>query len=287
MKARSKRLSLFFLLVPAGLVMFPFLGALVMLIVESFQTYIHGGIIQVSYSFTLENYVTYFGKTFVYYGFLWDTIRLAGIAVVISVLMAYPMAYKIIRSKSKMVKKILLTTTIALFFVSTTTKVYSWVVILGDAGVVNSIMMFLGFHQTRYLGSDAAIIIGLIYFLIPIATLALIGPIKNVDPLLEQGAMNLGATMTKTFLRITLPLSMPGIIASTLLVYAIGVSSFIIPAFLGRGLVFMMANVIYKRFSETFNYPGGAALSVVLVGTTLFMAYGIGAIMMKKMRGFR
>jgi putative spermidine/putrescine transport system permease protein len=136
------------------------------------------------------------------------------------------------------------------------------------------------------LGTDLAVAIGLVYFLFPIATMALVGPINNVDQTLEQAAANLGAANTKAFFDITLPLSMPGIIASTLLTYALAVSSFIAPMFLGSGIAPMMSNIIYLRYSETFNYPGGSALAVVLLVTSLSIAYGLNKVLTKRLKGF-
>lgn len=279
---------LILLLLPVGVVMlFFFLGGIAILVVQSFQIYVPGRIIQISNELTLENYVEYFGRTAVYYGFLWDTLRLSGIAVAISVLIAYPLAYKIVRTKSVMIKKILLTAIVTSFFLNGIVKVYSWVVVLGDTGLVNSAARFIGLHGTRLLGTDSAVIIGLVYFLSPIAAMALIGPIKNVDPSLEESSMNLGADLTKTFFRVTLPLSMPGIIAATLLTYALGVSAFMIPAFLGRGIVLFMSNIVYNRFSDTFNYPGGAALGVVLLAITILIAYGVNKIMTTRLKWIR
>ena len=283
----SKHRSPILFLAPAFLIfVFFYAGALIMLFVQSLQTYTPGRIVQVSQSFSFANYIIYWGRNLVYYGFLWDSLRIGGIATVISVLIAYPLAHKISRTERALVKKTLLTVLVATFFINSIVKVYSWVIMQGDAGLINEILTALGYSKVRFLGTDEAVIIGLIYFLFPIATMALIGPIKNVDSTLEQAAGNLGATNTQVFFDVTLPLSMPGTIAATLLCYALAVSAFIIPMFLGSGIVLMMSNIIFSRYSESFNYPGGAALAMVFLATILFIAFGINRLLTKRLKGF-
>lgn len=285
MRISKRHVTLITYLGPICLVMFLFYGgALLALVVQSFRMYLPGSL-ELG-PLTFENYLEYFGQTFVYYGFLWDTLKIAGVATIISVVMGYPLAYKIIRTKSLLIKKTLLATLVTAFFVNGIVKIYAWIVVLGNSGLVNSILKLAGRSEIRFLGTEGAVVIGLVYFLSPVAAIALIGPIKNVDMTLEEASMNLGASKTRTFLNVTLPLSMPGIVAATLLAYALGVSAFLIPMFLGSGLINFMSNIIYARYSETFNFPGGSALAVVLLVTTLVIAYGINGVLTKRLKGF-
>lgn len=263
------------LILPAVFFMAIFAGALLTIVVQSFQTYTPGRIVQEPYVFTLENYRQYFAVGGPYLGFLLDTLRISAVATALSVILAYPLAYKISRTASPKIRKTLLIVLVASFFTSTMVKVFSIMMFLGDNGVLNSLLKIAGLEPIRFLGSEAAVVIGLIYTLFALAALALIGPIGNVSPTLEDAALNLGASRIQTFFKVTLPLSMPGIVAATLLTYALAVSSFIIPLFLGRGSVTMMSVIIYRRFSDSFNYPGGSAMSVIVLVTTLSIAYGL------------
>ncbi len=262
------------------------LGGVATLFEQSFQTYVPGTITSEPYVFTFNNYLQYFVTTHVYVGIILGSLELSGIATAIALLLGYPLAYKIARTTSSRIRKFLLAILVTVFFTSSMVKVFALLIVFGDNGLINSIFTFAGLGSVRWLGTDRAVIFGLVYFLVGMVAFALIGPIKNIDPSLEEAALNLGATKLRTFIRVTLPLSMPGILAATLLSYSLGVSAFIIPAFLGRGIILMMSNVIYTSFSETFNFPAGSAMSIVLLATTVFVAYGLSRILSSRIRGF-
>jgi ABC-type spermidine/putrescine transport system permease subunit I len=261
-------------------------GGYATLLQQSFQTYIPGRITSEPNVFTFNNYLDYFVTTSVYLGFIITSLKLAGISTAIAGVLAYPLAYKIARTNSSRARKLLLTILVTFFFTNSMVKVFALLIVFGDNGLINSILKAMDLGPIRWLGSESAVIFGLVYFLIATSTLALIGPIKNIDPSLEDAAHNLGATKLQTFVRVTLPLSMPGVLSAALLSYALGVSAFIIPSFLGKGTVMMMANVIYARFSSTFNFPAGSAMSIVLLATTLFIAYGLTSILSTRIKGF-
>ena len=106
----------------------------------------------------------------------------------------------------------------------------------------------------------------------------LIGIIQNVNPALVEAAQALGASRVRSHAAITLPLSLRGIVAAFLLSYTLSISTFIIPLILGRGRVLFVSNLIYSRFSDVANYPGGAAISVIILCISLFLVHAVSSI---------
>lgn len=248
-----------------------FCGAMVVTFVESFKVYVPGRIIQPSGSFTIKNYTTF--ASLIYVSFFVRTIRIAALSTIISTILAYPVAYKIARSRSSKLRKFLITLSILTFFLSGMVRVVSLVIVLGNNGLVNSFLALLGSEKLWLVGTETGVVIGLVHFQLSVAILTLVGPITNIEPSLEEAAEGLGASKLRTFYAITLPLSMPGILAATMISFAVGVSAFTVPLFLGKGRVAMISNLIYDRFSDVLNFPEGSALAVILLCTCFFLTY--------------
>lgn len=260
------------LLLPAfAAVLVLFGGSMAVIVVESFKVYTAGRIIQPWVGLTLENY-TYFVTTR-YFGFFLATIRLAVISALISSVLAYPLAYTIARTSSPRVRSFLITLTVMTLFLGGMVRVVSLVVLLGGQGLLNSALVFFGFQPVALIGTEAGVLVGLVHFQVSIAVLALVGAIQNVDPHLEEAAQGLGASRIRTFFEVTLPLSGPGILAAVILSFAGAVSAFTIPLFLGKGIVNMISNLIYDRFSDILNFPEGSALAVILLAISLAITY--------------
>ena len=250
-----------------------YLIPLASLFITSFYRYVPGG--QgggMEYAFTTENYVRFFRS--VYIDNTISTLSMSLTATFLSVVLAYPIAHFIVRSTGRM-KKVLLSMIIISFLLSTIVRVYALVLSLSDVGVVNVVLHDLGFQGVKILNTELAVIIGLTHYCIPVAVLTLIGPIQNIDVSLEEAASSLGATNIHSFLRVTFPLSIPGIAAAIMLCYSLNVSAFVIPMVLGGGIVEMMANMIYDRYIEVVNYPFGSTMSVMLLIISVGIAYGI------------
>ncbi len=126
--------------------------------------------------------------------------------------------------------------------------------------------------------------IGLVHFEIPVTVLALIGAIRNVGLHIEEAAQSLGASKARCFLAITLPLSMPGIVAGGVLAFTSAVSAFTIPAFLGKGIVNMASNLIYDRFSDVFDFPEGSALAMILLVWSIALSFGLSIFLVRVVR---
>lgn len=224
---------------------------------------------------TLANYARFILDPY-YLGLMLNTLYLAAVASVIAVAMSYPLAYSLVRSPG--LRRIILPAVTISFFVSAILRLYGWIGILGENGVINSSLISLGIVSSPLpiLFTDRAVIIGLADFAIPYAVLILASSISNIDASLEQAAQNLGATQWQTFLRITLPLTAPGLVAALVLSFAQAVSAFITPLLLGGGRVPMLATQVYDSMIYSVNYPFASATVVVILAVILLITYSIG-----------
>lgn len=222
--------------------------------------------------FTIENYTNVVTSP-LFIDVLISTIRIAVAVMVLSLILGYPIAYYIARSPSNFIKRTLLIISVLTFFMSWVPRLFAWIIILGKYGVINMMLRLITEEPIKLLGTDLGIIIGLTHAMTPLTALILINPIKNIDLTLEESAKSLGADNIQTFFKITLPLSLPGIISALILTYSVAVSAFITPMMLGQGITLMMSNYVYTRFGETLNFPLGATLAVVLLTVALTTSY--------------
>ncbi|GAH87861.1 unnamed protein product, partial [marine sediment metagenome] len=197
--------------------------------------------------FTLDNYMTFLTSSR-YLRVLYRTVKIALIATVFALVMGYPISYKIARTRSSLERKICVSIVLTSFLSSILVRLFSWRIILGRTGLINQVLDLLGFSGLHsFLRTETAVTTGLVSFLVPFVVLALVGVIDKIDPELEKAAKCLGANEITTFFKVTLPLSMPGILAASLLSYCLGMSAFIIPLMLGGDVIKLLANVIYDQ----------------------------------------
>ena len=242
----------------------------VILLAVSFETFVPGSFVPAPV-FTLENYDRAFSP--VYMKVLTDTLWVSGVTAILTVVLAYPLAFYLVRSRS-VTRKIVMAFLITSFFVQLIVRIYAFMQVFGDGAVLNQALLFLGFGKVEWLGGWWPIIISMVHQSIPLAVLVQMGSIKTINPELEYAAKILGAGDTSTFLKITVPLSLPGIIASAVLSFTGAASAFVTPLLLGSGRVWMVANYVYVRFTDVLNYPFGAAMAGILLVLSLVVAYG-------------
>ena len=231
-------------------------------------------------AFTFENYVSLlsspdalkvFGRTF-------STTLIVTIACLI---FAYPYAYIIVRVKSAWLQKILLVALFLPFFTGEVVRAYAWLIILGRQGLVNTVLTGFGLHTMDLIYNRFSVTVGLVHIMLPFAVLMLAPALTNISQEMEMAAMNLGAGKVRTLLYVVLPLSRPGIIAATIVVFTLSITEYAIPAILGGGLFDFIANRIYQIFFHVLDFPRGSAFSVLLVISVSLMipvAFGIASL---------
>jgi putative spermidine/putrescine transport system permease protein len=207
-----------------------------------------------------------------------DTVVLSLETTALTLAASYPVAYALARGRSARLRAVLLILTLAPFFTGAVVRAYAWIVVLGNQGFLNSLLLGLHLRSTPYpmLFTLRSVLVGLVHFSMPVMILVLAAGISHIDPVYERAALSLGAGPVRTFLRITLPLSLPGVISGTVVVFAWTFSAFPTPALLGGGRVRMIANVVKDLAMDSFNWPGGAAFAVVALGVSFAVVAAVG-----------
>lgn len=214
-------------------------------------------------AWSAANYLAFFRQPVLGRVFL-NTLRISVIVTGVCLVIGYPVAYGISRSPRRNLLVFLL---IAPMLMDVLIRTYGWIVLLSQRGLVNVLMTGLGLWGAprRLIYTDLSVILELIHELIPFMVLPIANVLERIDPALREAAMNLRAGRARTFLFITLPLSIPGLVAGTLLTFALAMSAFSAPLILGGGNVMSMTILIQQQMLTTLNWPLGAAEAVVLV----------------------
>jgi ABC-type spermidine/putrescine transport system permease subunit I len=201
------------------------------------------------------------------------TLRLAIVVTAVCAALGYPVAYFLARSSSR-VMAVGLFLLIMPLMVSTVIRVFGWVVILGSEGLVNQALRLLGAGDgVRLLQTEGAVIVGLAQQSMPFMVLPIMAAIERIPPSLEEAAQNLGASWRQMFMRTIVPLSMPGLVSGSLLVFSVSMSAFITPALMGGRRVRMVGQQIYEEVLSAYDWPGAASLTIVLAALMLTLVF--------------
>lgn len=195
-----------------------------------------------------------------------NSIKVAAISTVLCLLIGYPMAYAIARAQSTW-RHVLLMMVILPFWTSFLLRVYAWIGILKNNGLINNFLMWLGVidEPIVMIQTDFAIYIGIVYSYLPFMILPLYSNLEKMDLTLLEAAADLGCRPFKAFLTITLPLSMPGIIAGSMLVFIPAVGEFVIPELLGPSDSLMIGKVLWSVFFTKRDWPTACAVAIALL----------------------
>jgi spermidine/putrescine transport system permease protein len=222
----------------------------------------------VLYRLSLDNYVKALDPA--YLPTLLTALRYAAVSALASILIGYPIAYWISRYGGK--RKVLLLLLVLLpFWTSWLIRTYAWMIILRDNGVVNSFLQAVGLtsEPVILLNTDFAVILGMTYGFLPFAILPIYVAIDRLDPNLVGAARDLYASGRSAFFHVTLPLSMPGVIAAAILTFIPAMGDFVTPELLGGAQQTTIAKIIQERFLEGRDWAFGSALGFVLIAVTL------------------
>ncbi len=223
---------------------------------------------QVEYKFTLDNYKMLAQP--IYLKILLDSLGIAFLTTFFCLILGYPFAYFVANVSSKF-KVIMFMLIMIPFWTNSLVRTYAWIVILRTTGVLNSYLMQLGIiHQPlQLLYTSGAVILGLTYTLFPFMVLSLYSSIEALDKTYLEAASDLGASPVQSFIRVTLPLTMPGISAGIILVFIPTLGLFYVSDLLGGSKTMLVGNLIQNEFLTARNWPFGSAMSILLIAITV------------------
>ena len=216
----------------------------------------------ISFSFTLDHYIKFFTDPD-FLLILWRSIMIAVKTTVICLFLGYPVAYFIARSKERVQNILVLCITIPMW-INMLVRTYAWICLLSEGGLIQRIFSLIGFGNTELLYTEAAVLLGMVYNFLPFMILQINTSLCKMDHSLLEAGADLGASPVQTFLRITLPLSLPGVINGITLVFLPAVSSFFIPKLLGGGQYFLIGNMIENQFITVGEWNFGSAISMIM-----------------------
>jgi putative spermidine/putrescine transport system permease protein len=259
------------LVLPAALVLLPFFAACLLMIRYSFNAWtIQTGMQQ---AWDLGNFQKMLGEPF-YRGVLLNTLKLGGIVTLLGLLIGYPVAYAITRVRHK---HLLLMLVVIPLWMDVLIRAFGWLVLLSRFGLVNNVMLGLGVVESRVtiVGTEVAVVLDLLHETLPFMIVTLFSVLQRLDPSLREAAMNLGANRIVTFFRITLPLSLPAMLASSILAFSLAISAFAGPLILGASKVPVMSLIIFQQMTFGGNWALGSAAAVALMAivAALLSAY--------------
>lgn len=238
----------------------------------------------VDFEFSLNAYQALFNDT--YATVLWNSLYMAGIATFFCLIIGYPFAFIIAKLSAK-VRPILLFLVVLPFWTNSLIRIYGIKIFLGVKGLLNEALLWLGIinEPLRLLNSELAIIIGLVYILLPFMILPLYSSIEKIDNRLLEAAKDLGANAFQRFIRVTIPLTMPGIVSGCLLVLLPAMGMFYVADLLGGGKTPLVGNIIKSLFLNTNQFALGSAVSIaltILMALMLYVYYRANKLLNKK-----
>jgi putative spermidine/putrescine transport system permease protein len=225
---------------------------------------------------TAQHYVSVLTDSY-YWKALANTLLISLYVTAFCFIAGYPIAYYLIfHLRSAWLRRFVYILLVTPLFTSNIVRAFGWIVILGRRGFVNSSLQSLGIIERPLdlLYSQFSIVVGLGYILLPVMVLTVCSVLQNVDRTLIEAARDLGARPSIAFAAITFPLSLPGVVAGSIIVFALSVSAYVIPSILSGGREVVMSMLIFQQYTATFRPEIGATLSIVLLVVTLLLIGG-------------
>lgn len=227
----------------------------------------------ISFSLTLEHYVKFFtDQDFLLV--LWRSLMIALKTTVICLFLGYPLAYFISRCAERMQNILVLCITLPTW-INMLVRTYAWIGLLSEGSIIHNILSFFGLGDAELLYTEGAVLLGLVYNFLPFMILQINTSLCKMDHSLLAAASDLGANNVQTFLRVTLPLSMPGVINGITLVFLPAVSSFFIPKLLGGGRYFLIGNLIENQFITVGEWNFGSAISMIMAAIMMLLMMAV------------
>ena len=199
-----------------------------------------------------------------------DTVWICFLTALLTLVVGYPLAYALVHVRSAMLKSTILVIAVTPLFLGEVVRTYSWIVVLGNNGFLNTMMLKAGIIDApvQFMFTTFGVVIALVHVTLPVMVIMLAAALSHIDRDYERAAVSLGADPVRAFLTVTLPLSMPGIVAGVTTAFAWTFSAFATPQLIGGGRVNMVSNLVYQLGFASFNFPFAASLSVAGLALT-------------------
>lgn len=272
-RAEEGKLAKFADLAGRGSLYFPFLFVLVFffipmgwLIATSMSTHELGS--PPRFTGTLEHYARFWTDPFYLETALWVTLKLAVLSTALALVIGYVLAYYIASLPGER-RGVLTSMVVVSLAVNIVIRIFGLNVLLMNGGLVQSALSLIGLGGTRIMYSELGVLIGLVQIAVPYVVLPLIGVIAAIDPALKEASASVGAGPVRTFWAVTFPLSLPGVVAGTLIAFSLNAAAFAIPSLMGGGRVRMMGMMAYEQASIQGNFPFAAAVGISLTVLTV------------------
>lgn len=236
------------------------------------------------YRFSTEQFARFFQP--LYLRILWRSVALATLSTAACLLVGYPAAYAISRTKPKTSSMLILLFVIPMWM-NFLLRTYAWITLLGRNGVLNKVFHLIGLGPFDMMYNQGAILMGMIYNFLPFMVLPIYTILQKTDRSYLEAAQDLGASPATAFLKVTLPLSLPGIYSGILMCFIPALSTFVISSLLGGNKYYLVGNIIEQQFRLTGNWPFGSAIAVVLIAILLIMLFVFRQIGDKESKGGR
>jgi putative spermidine/putrescine transport system permease protein len=258
---------------PAVLCAFGFLAALGAVLQFSLRAYVPGSLDPGG--FTFANFTDLLKP--LYARVFLDTVVICFLTAVSTLIVGYPLAYALVRTQSAVIKSILLVIVVTPLFLGEVVRTYSWIIVLGNNGFINSILLNLGMirQPVQFMFTTFGVVVALVHVTMPVMVIMLAAGLSHIDRDYQRAAESLGAGPIRVFLTVTLPLSMPGVVAGVTTAFAWTFSAFATPQLIGGGRVNMISNLVYQLGFSSFNFPFAASLCVAGLALTIVVLSGV------------
>jgi putative spermidine/putrescine transport system permease protein len=234
-------------------------------------------------TFSLDNYVKFFADPY-YTGVLWTTLRVAALCTVACLIMGLPLAYVLARTQSRY-KNVMIMLVVLPLFVGNAVRAAGWMTLFGTKGFLNVTLMQFGIITAplQMMFTEGAVVAGIIAVNLPYMVLTLQSVIEGINRNVEEAAFSLGAGPATMFRRVLLPLSLPGILAGTILTFILGMNAYATPVLLGGPKFKMMGPLVYGQF-QLNNWPFGASAAFILMTATLGLTAAANILIQRRFR---
>ena len=245
---------------PAVLCALGFAAALAAVMQYSLRAYVPGSL--EAGAFTLDNFAALLRP--LYARVFLETVWICFLTAFFTLIVGYPLAYALVHVRHVALKSAILVIAVTPLFLGEVVRTYSWIVVLGNNGFLNAMLLRLGLIDApvQFMFTQFGVVIALVHVTLPVMVIMLAAALSHIDRDYERAAASLGAGPIRAFLTVTLPLSTPGIIAGVTTAFAWTFSAFATPQLIGGGRVNMVANLVYQLGFASFNFPFAASLSV-------------------------